>query len=147
MASFSVKKVLNFSDKQMFDLISDVNSYPEFLPWCNSTNIYNKSNDVFYSDMEIGFKFINESFTSKVSVYTPNKVTSIAIKGPFKKMNNIWEINYISKNTCEVNLHIEFEFKSFLLQNIMGNLFENASKKMIIAFEERASNLYTNKIN
>ena len=147
MVKFSVIRNLNFSDQQMYNLISDVNKYPEFLPWCISTNVYNMSNDVFYSDMEIGFKLINERFTSKVSLTPLNQVASEAINGPFEKMINIWEIEYISKDKCEVCLHIEFEFKSFLLQSIMGTLFENASKKMIIAFEERANILYNKKTN
>ena len=145
MVKYSVTKRLNHSNTQMFDLISDVGKYPDFLPWCISTNIYNQSNDIFYSDMEIGFKLIKESFTSKVTVIESKKVYSEAISGPFKKMNNIWEIDYVSDKECEINLSIEFEFKSFLLQNIIGKLFENASKKMIIAFEERADILYNNK--
>ena len=147
MVKFSVKRTLNFSDQQMYNLISDVNKYPEFLPWCISTNVYNMSNNVFYSDMEIGFKLINERFTSKVSLTPPNKVISGTINGPFKKMNNMWKIKHISSNKCEVCLDVEFEFKSFLLQSIMGTLFENASKKMIMAFEERADILYNNKTN
>ena len=126
----------------MFDLISDVEKYPEFLPWCKSTTIYNKSNDTFYSDMEIGFKLIKETFTSKVTLVELNKVSSEAVSGPFKKMNNIWKIEYITDKECEINLTIEFEFKSFILQNIIGKLFEKASKKMITAFEERAKQLY-----
>ena len=145
MVKYSVTKRLNHSNTQMFDLISDVGKYPDFLPWCISTNIYNQSNDIFYSDMEIGFKLIKESFTSKVTVIESKKVYSEAISGPFKKMNNIWEIDYVSDKECEINLSIEFDFKSFLLQNIIGKLFENASKKMIIAFEERADILYNNK--
>ena len=145
MVKHSVKKRLNYSNKQMFDLISDVGQYPDFLPWCISTNIYNQSSNIFYSDMEIGFKLIKESFTSKVTMVESKKVYSEAISGPFKKMNNIWEIDYVSDKECEINLSIEFEFKSFLLQNIIGKLFENASKKMIIAFEERADILYNNK--
>ena len=145
MVKYSVTKRLNHSNTQMFDLISDVGKYPDFLPWCISTNIYNQSSNIFYSDMEIGFKLIKESFTSKVTVIESKKVYSEAISGPFKKMNNIWEIDYVSDKECEINLSIEFEFKSFLLQNIIGKLFENASKKMIIAFEERADILYNNK--
>ena len=145
MVKYSVTKRLNHSNTQMFDLISDVGKYPDFLPWCISTNIYNQSNDIFYSDMEIGFKLIKESFTSKVTVIESKKVYSEAISGPFKKMNNIWKIDYVSDKECEINLFIEFEFKSFLLQNIIGKLFENASKKMIIAFEERVDILYNNK--
>ena len=145
MVKHSVKKRLNYSNKQMFDLISDVGQYPDFLPWCISTNIYNQSSNIFYSDMEIGFKLIKERFTSKVTVIESKKVYSEAISGPFKKMNNIWEIDYVSDKECEINLSIEFEFKSFLLQNIIGKLFENTSKNMIIAFEERADILYNNK--
>jgi len=142
MVKYLVTKRLNYSNKQMFDLISDVGKYPDFLPWCISTNIYNQSNDIFYSDMEIGFKLIKENFTSKVTVIESKKVYSEAISGPFKKMNNIWKIDYVSDKECEINLFIEFEFKSFLLQNIIGKLFEAASKKMITAFEERANYLY-----
>ena len=145
MVKHSVKKRLNYSNKQMFDLISDVGQYPDFLPWCIATNIYNQSSNIFYSDMEIGFKLIKESFTSKVTMVESKKVYSEAISGPFKKMNNIWEIDYVSDKECEINLSIEFEFKSFLLQNIIGKLFENTSKNMIIAFEERADILYNNK--
>jgi coenzyme Q-binding protein COQ10 len=142
MFKYSVKKKINYSNKQMFDLISDVSKYPEFLPWCVSTSIYNKSNNIFFSDMEIGFKFIKENFTSKVTLIESNKVCSEAVSGVFKKMNNIWEINYISEQECEINLSIEFQFKSLILQNIIGKLFEKASKKMITAFEDRAYNLY-----
>jgi len=142
VVKYSIKQKLNYSNKQMFDLISDVEKYPEFLPWCKSTNIYNKSNDIFYSDMEIGFKLIKETFTSKVTLAELNKVSSEAVSGPFKKMNNIWKIEYITDKECELNLTIEFEFKSFILQKIIGKSFEKASKKMIIAFEERAKQLY-----
>ena len=142
MVKYSVNKKLNYSNKQMFDLISDVTKYPEFLPWCKNSNIYNKSNDIFYSDMEIGFNLIKETFTSKVTLVESAKVHSEAVSGPFKKMNNIWEIDYISDKECEINLIIEFEFKSFILQNIIGQLFELASKKMITAFEQRANYLY-----
>jgi len=92
--------------------------------------------------MEIGFNLIKETFTSKVTLVEAAKVHSEAVSGPFRKMNNIWEIDYISDKECEINLIIEFEFKSFILQNIIGQLFESASKKMITAFEERANYLY-----
>ena len=106
MVKYSVKKKLNYSNKQMFDLISDVTKYPEFLPWCKNSNIYNKSNDIFYSDMEIGFNLIKETFTSKVTLVEAAKVHSEAVSGPFRKMNNIWVIDYISDKECEINLII-----------------------------------------
>jgi coenzyme Q-binding protein COQ10 len=144
MFNYKIVKELNYSDKQMLDLIVDVEKYPEFLPWCKSTNVYNKNSNIFYSDIEIGFNFIKEKFTSKVTVTKSKKIYSEAISGPFNKMNNIWDIKKISENKCEITLNIEFDFKSLLLKNIMGKLFEVASISMIEAFENRANSLYNN---
>ncbi len=144
MFNYKIVKELDYSDRQMFDLIIDIEKYPEFLPWCKSTNIYDKNVDIFYSDMEIGFNFIKEKFTSKVTVSDSSLIHSEAINGPFNIMNNIWEIKRVSKNKCIITLKIEFDFKSFLLRNIMGKLFEVAAIKMIDAFEDRANYLYNN---
>ena len=144
MFNYKIVKELNYSDKQMFDLIIDVEKYPEFLPWCKSTNIYDKDTNIFYSDMEIGFNLIKEKFTSKVTTLHSKKIHSEAISGPFNKMNNIWEIENISHNKCRITLNIEFDFKSFLLRNLMGKLFEVSAIKMIDAFENRANYLYKN---
>ena len=142
MFNYKVVRELNYSNKQMFDLIIDVEKYPEFLPWCKSTNVYEKKSNIFYSDMEIGFSVVKESFTSKVTSINSEKILSEAISGPFNKMNNIWDIKSINKNKCEITLNIEFDFKSFLLKNLMGKLFEVASIRMIEAFEDRANYLY-----
>jgi coenzyme Q-binding protein COQ10 len=142
MVNYSVIKELNYSNKQMFDLIIDVKKYPEFLPWCLSTNLYSKQSNIFYSDMEIGFNLIKEKFTSKVTFNDGEKILSESVSGPFSKMINIWNIKKLSKNKCEITLIIEFEFKSLLLKNLMGKLFEIASKKMIESFEARANELY-----
>ena len=144
MFNYKIVKELNYSDKQMFDLIIDVEKYPEFLPWCKSTNIYDKDTNIFYSDMEIGFNLIKEKFTSKVTTLHSKKIHSEAISGPFNKMNNIWEIENLSHNKCRITLNIEFDFKSFLLRNLMGKLFEVSAIKMIDAFENRANYLYKN---
>tara|TARA_B100001142_G_scaffold269669_1_gene275428 strand:+ start:196 stop:630 length:435 start_codon:yes stop_codon:yes gene_type:complete len=144
MFNYNIVKELNYSDKQMFDLIIDVEKYPEFLPWCKSTNIYDKDNNIFYSDMEIGFNLIKEKFTSRVTTLSTKRIHSEAISGPFNKMNNTWEIENISHNKCKITLNIEFDFKSFLLRNLMGKLFEVSAIKMIDAFENRANYLYKN---
>ena len=144
MFNYKTIKKINFSDKQIFDLIIDIEKYPEFLPWCKSTNIYDKNSNTFYSDMEVGFNLIKAKFTSKVTVLESKNIHSEAINGPFHKMNNLWEIEKLSKNKCLITLNVEFDFKSFLLKNLMGQLFEVASIKMIDAFENRAEYLYNN---
>jgi len=142
MKYYKIKRNLDYSDNKIFDLICDIERYSDFLPWCKKANVYNKINNVFYSDITVGFNLINETFTSKVLVNRPSEVISSAISGPFKKMSNKWNINALSNNSCEVTLIIEYEFKSLILKNLIGIFFDQATRKMIQAFEERAKYLY-----
>ena len=142
MTYYEVEKKLNYSDIKIFDLICDIEKYSEFLPWCKNANIYNKIDNEFYSDITVGFNLINETFTSKVHTNRPEEVISNATNGPFKKMINIWKIRPISSNSCKVSLVIEYEFKSIILKKLIGKLFEQATEKMIVAFENRAKYLY-----
>tara|TARA_B100001250_G_scaffold377490_1_gene366612 strand:+ start:172 stop:609 length:438 start_codon:yes stop_codon:yes gene_type:complete len=142
MKTYEVKRILNYSDSKIFDLVKDVEGYPKFLPWCKKANVYNKLKGEFYSDITIGFNLINETFTSKVVFVRPKKIISTATEGPFKKMINQWKINFISNSSCEVVLKIQYEFSSVFMEKILGNVFDLASKKMIFAFENRAKKLF-----
>jgi len=142
MNTYEVKRVLNYSDSKIFDLVNNVEEYPKFLPWCKNASVYNKLNGEFYSDITIGFNLINETFTSRVVFIRPKKIFSIATEGPFKQMVNQWNINFINNTSCEVVLKIQYEFSSIVMEKILGNIFETASKKMISAFENRAKQLF-----
>ena len=142
MKTYEVKRVLNYSDSKIFDLVNDVEEYPKFLPWCKSASVYNKLKSEFYSDITIGFNLINETFTSRVVFIRPKKIISTATKGPFKQMVNQWNINFINNTSCEVILKIQYEFNSVFMEKILGNVFESATKKMISAFENRARQLF-----
>ena len=116
MFNYKVVRELNYSNKQMFDLIIDVEKYPEFLPWCKSTNVYEKKSNIFYSDMEIGFSVVKESFTSKVTSINSEKILSEAISGPFNKMNNIFGYTQ-TKGIIEPSLLLPERRFLFLFKN------------------------------
>ena len=143
MHNYSTKTILLFTSKQLFDIVIDVKSYPLFLPWCLSSKIINKKNNYnFDAILNVGLKAIDEKYTSRIEAVEALKVRSYAISGPFNHLESIWNFNDQINNTCEVSFNIEYEFKSFFLDKIMGGMFKNATIKMLKAFETRANQLY-----
>ncbi len=148
MPKFQEIKKLNYKVQEIFDLVMDIEKYPEFLPWCKKAQIiaFNSENNL-QADLLINFKGFMEKYRSDVSFFQDEYknyiVESIAIQGPFKKLFSKWKISKIDENSCEVEFEIEFEFNSFILQKMIGLIFENATKKMMNSFENRAFELYS----
>ena len=142
MPSFENTKVLPFSDKQLYNIIIDVDLYPEFLPWCKSSKVLNRVDDNnFDAKLTVGYKALDENYTSRVKGIYLKKISSKAIAGPFKYLDSLWTFKK-SGNSCEVTFKLNYEFKSFLLGKVMGTLFQKASEKMFEALENRAKTLY-----
>jgi coenzyme Q-binding protein COQ10 len=140
MHSFKSEKILPNSLSQILELIMDIESYPEFVPWCKSTKIISSSNDEIIAEMEINYKGFTESYRSSITksdVGGDMVVEVKAINGPFKFLNNKWIISSADDGT-KINFSIELEFKSFILDKMMGLVFVNATEKMINSFVARA---------
>jgi coenzyme Q-binding protein COQ10 len=136
-----------FSSKQLYDLVADIEKYPEFLPWCSSARILETREDAVIAELAIRFAAFVEKYTSQVTFIDPgNEVYEIkveAIEGPFKTLKNNWLFSYDeSSDQTEVTFEIQFEFKSFLLQKMVGSMFEIGLSKMMDAFEKRAEQIY-----
>ncbi len=136
------RRVLRYSQQQIYDLVADVERYPEFLPWCVSTRTRSREGNVLLSDMVIGFRMIRERFTSRVVLTPHSRIDVSYVDGPLKYLRNSWEFIALSDGTCEVDFHVEFEFRSRLLQRLIGALFHEAIKRMVRSFEVRAADLY-----
>lgn len=142
MHKFSEQRILPYNPAQVFALIADVGSYPEFLPWCLGTRIYRRSDAGFDADVMIGFKLFRERFTSRVKL-TPNRSVDVEyLKGPMKHLYNHWVFEELPDGQCQVEFEVDFEFKNKLLNDVVAGLFEKACHKMMAAFEARAAELY-----
>ena len=84
------QRILPYSQRQLFDLVADVERYPEFLPWCYAARITKRDGDVFYADLVIGFKVFRERFSSKVTLNRWDSVDVRYLKGPMRYLNNHW---------------------------------------------------------
>ena len=142
MPTHAEQRVLPYSQEQMFALVADVEHYPEFLPWCVASRIRRREGEVFFADLVIGFKMVRERFTSKVTLARPDRVDVTYTEGPFHHLNNHWVFKPLPDGGTEIDFYVDFEFRSKLLQTLIGALFNEAVKMMVSAFEKRAKQLY-----
>jgi coenzyme Q-binding protein COQ10 len=126
----------------MFDLVVGVEQYPEFLPWCLASRIRNRQPHCFDADMVIGFKMVRERFGSHVDFERPHRIDVSPTAGPFRRMANNWRFQDRDEGGCLIDFHVDFKFRSRLLDKLMGILFYEAVRRMVSAFEARAHAVY-----
>lgn len=142
MPTHAEKRILPYSAEQIFNLVADVEKYPEFLPWVLSSKIIKRESEKFIADLEIGYKIIRASYRSEV-VLTPHLAIDINyINGPFHYLNNRWKFNQLNEKLMEVDFFIDFEFQSTYLQKLLQSAFGEVVSRMIKAFEKRAASIY-----
>ncbi|MCZ6862755.1 MAG: type II toxin-antitoxin system RatA family toxin [Alphaproteobacteria bacterium] len=142
MPTHSEKRFLPYSPEQIFDLVVDIERYPEFLPWCVGARIRSRAENEIVADLMIGIKIIRERYTSRVKYERPGRI-DVAYEhgGPFKHLTNRWILTAV-EGGCEVDFFLDFEFRSRTLQRLIGLLFQEAVRRMVGAFESRAKRLY-----
>ena len=126
---------------QLFDLVSDVEDYPNFLPWCVALRVTSNQDNIIRADMVVGFRMIREKFTSKVTLTPKERIDVEYLDGPFRYLENRWLFTE-KEGGCEIDFFIDFEFRSRLLRKIMEPLFHEAVRRMVRAFEKRAAERY-----
>jgi len=132
----------------MFDLVADVERYPEFVPLCQSLKIRQRTpkddgTEVVVADMTVSFKLVRETFTSRVTLDRPNlNILVEYLRGPFSNLENRWSFEPKSEAECDVGFFLNYEFKSRMLAMLMGSMFDAAFSRFAAAFEKRADQVY-----
>jgi coenzyme Q-binding protein COQ10 len=142
MPTHAERKHLPYRADQLFDLVADVARYPEFLPWCTGARIRERKDNVIIADLLIGFRMIRERFTSRVTLNRPDRVDVAYSEGPFRYLENHWKFEEQADGSCIIDFYVDFEFRSRVLQRLIGVLFNEAVHRMVGAFEGRAKQLY-----
>lgn len=135
---------LPYSCEQMFDLVADVGSYKEFLPWVIATRVRSDSDTEMVADMVVGFKSLREKFTSRVLKSRPGELKVHYVDGPLRDLDNRWAFEPAENGGCRINFSVEFTFKNRVFEKLAGQYFDRAFRKMVAAFEARADELYGN---
>lgn len=143
MPKKKIIKKFNYPLELVENLILDIDSYKEFLPWCTNSNIISQDNTStlidIKADLEIGYSFAKDIYRSHV-IYDINKKKIIvnAINGPLKTLENIWALKKISDNECEVEFIINLELKNIILNKMLSKMFDYGFEKILKSFEDRA---------
>ena len=150
MPKHSETKFLPYSVQQMYDLVADVGSYPQFLPWNSAARIRSRAqmpngSEVMEADLVISFKVFRERFGSRVVLWpAEQRIETEYLDGPFRHMRSTWKFR-AAEGGCEVDFFVDFEFRNAILQGIIGVVFNEAMQQLVRAFERRAAALYTRK--
>ena len=136
-----------YSAAQMYDLVADVAAYPEFLPWTAAARIRSRNDmgdhEVMEADLVISFKVFREKFGSRVVLWpAEQRIETEYLDGPFKYLKSEWTFAPRDDGGCDVHFWVDFEFKSALLQRVIGMVFNEAMQRIVRAFESRADRLY-----
>ncbi|MBK8906978.1 MAG: type II toxin-antitoxin system RatA family toxin [Rhodospirillales bacterium] len=143
MPTHAERKPVPYTPEQIFDLVVDVERYPEFLPWCAAARVRQcNGSGEFVADLVIGYKMFRERFTSHVSAERPYRIDVSYSEGPFRYLNNHWVLEPRDGGGCIIDFYVDFEFRSRALQGIIRRLFNEAVRRMVNAFEKRAQALY-----
>ncbi|MBF0438940.1 MAG: type II toxin-antitoxin system RatA family toxin [Magnetococcales bacterium] len=141
MPRIRISETVPFTPAQMYALVSEVEKYPDFLPWCASTRVWDRTPTQFMAEMTVSFKGIRETFRT-LDIVDPDKRIEINLKdGPFKYLVSIWTFSP-APNGAHVDFFIDFAFQSRMKEMIMGPVFSEASKRMLSAFKIRAAEIY-----
>ena len=147
MQTFKMRHPVSFTPLQMFDIVAKVEDYPQFLPLCEALSVKSREtladgNEVIIADMSVGYGPINETFASKVTL--DRNALSVLVEyldGPFSHLENRWLFEAAGEG-CVIDFYLAYEFRSAMLQVLMGGMFDKAFRKFAAAFEARAGQIY-----
>ena len=135
-------RILPYSAEQVYDMVADIEKYPEFLPWVVALRVKSDSESEAVADMIVGFKGLRETFSCRVSKDRPRQVKVSYIDGPMKHLDNEWNFEDVDGG-CRVDFMVDFAFKNRMFEMLAGQFFDKAFRKMTAAFETRAAELYS----
>ncbi|RJE83115.1 type II toxin-antitoxin system RatA family toxin [Paracoccus onubensis] len=144
---------LPYSARQMFDLVADIESYPQFLPWNSAARIRSRQTrpdgaEEIAADLVVSFKVFRERFGSRVVLWPAEsesgklKIDTEYLDGPFRHMQSGWTFMDLPDGGCRVEFFVDFEFRNAILQKLIGVVFHEAMSRIVKAFETRANELY-----
>jgi coenzyme Q-binding protein COQ10 len=149
MPTHAETRIVPYSADEMYALIADVGRYPEFLPWCAAARVRDTrplpdgTGEVVEADLVISFKVYRERFGSRVTLRPGARQIDVAyLEGPFRYLQNHWRFEPRGPRECEVDFFVDFEFRSAILQKLIGLVFHEAMQRIVRAFEKRAAVLY-----
>ncbi len=143
MPLISRQSLVMYSPAEMYNLVNDINAYPEFLPWCKSSHIISQTEDMIEASVEIAKGSLNKSFTTRNLLQANKMIEMKLLEGPFKHLEGYWRFKPLKDpSACKITLDLEFEFNNKLVALAVGPIFSKIANTMVDSFCKRAVEVY-----
>lgn len=126
----------------MYDLVNDIESYPDFLPWCSEARVYNRTDTNLKASLTMATGQLRQSFSTENTMEPGRGINVHLVKGPFKYLNGHWRFDPVDEHSCRISLEMDFEFKNKLLKLALNKVFNHIVDSLVDAFSERAREVY-----
>lgn len=142
MAQINKSALVSFSAEQMYELVDDVPSYKDFLPWCSDSKEISRENGEVVASVSIAKGVVNKTFTTRNTAEKQQKIHMELVEGPFKKLVGFWTFEELKEGACKVSLDLDYEFSNRLLSMAIGPVFNQVANTMVDSFVARAKQIY-----
>lgn len=134
--------LLPYPARALYDLVNDVASYPQFLPWCSVAEVLESNDRLMRATLKVGRAGISQQFTTRNALVPGESITMKLEQGPFSALHGVWQFQALSDKACKITLDLSFEYSGALVKATLGPLFNQAATTMVDAFCQRAKQLY-----
>ena len=145
MTTINKSALVAYDASDMFNIVDDIESYPEFLPWCGATSVESRSEDEVQASIEISHSGINKAFTTRNRVQKGKMIEIQLVNGPFKHLHGFWQFKKLGDSGCKITLNLEYEFANKIMSLAIGPVFSQIASSLVDAFCKRADELYGGK--
>ncbi|MDN2480456.1 SRPBCC family protein [Vibrio agarivorans] len=142
MKQVSRSALVSFSAEQMYDLVNDVSNYPEFLPGCSGSKVLDVGHEFMVASVDVAKAGISKTFTTNNTLLPGRSIVMDLVDGPFKSLTGGWYFTPLDDQACKVELKLEFEFSSKMIEMAFGKVFHELTNNMVNAFTKRAKQVY-----
>ena len=141
MALVEKSALVPYPASVLYDIVNDVDSYPDFLPWCHSARLLSKTDEKLCGEIEVSKAGVRQTFSTCNRLFPYERIEIQLEEGPFRKLHGAWAFQTLKKDACKVSLILEFEFSNVLMDKAFGVVFSQIANSLVEAFCKRASDL------
>lgn len=142
MANVNKSLLIQHSAQRMFDLVTDVQKYPDFLPWCGGVEVFESTPEMMEAKININFKGVKQYFHTRNIQKSPTDIDMHFVSGPFKKFEGKWTFTPLAEDACKIEFCLRYEFSNFVLDKLIGPVFSVIANTFVNSFVKRANDLY-----
>jgi len=142
MLTISKSVITPYTPAQMYALVSDVANYKNYLPWCPSSEVLKTDGNKIVGRVDISYLKVKAHFTTENINTLNERIDMNLVDGPFKHLQGHWKFTPLGENGCKVEFKLDYKFSNFIIEKVIGTVFEIVIKNIVDSFVKKAHEIY-----